>query len=157
MERNLSFDDIRRCGFATNLPIVSRYNLLEFNSPHNAPMWRRSLHDELGLFDTNYKSAGDYEFWMRCQVAGKTFFKSNVPHVAYYVNPEGLSTRPDTRGIMEANDITKRYCRLLISEHLTSIQSDFSHSLPGYDAEQDGGKSRYDVVQSCLKRLAFAP
>jgi glycosyltransferase involved in cell wall biosynthesis len=157
MERDLSFDDIRRCGFATNLPVVSRYNLLEFNSPHNAPMWRRSLHDELGLFDTNYKSAGDYEFWMRCQVAGKTFFKSNVPHVAYYVNPEGLSTRPDTRGIAEANDITKRYCRQLVSEHLTSTESDFFHALPGFDAEQDGGKSRYEVVQSCLRRLASAP
>ncbi|MEE7440266.1 glycosyltransferase [Methylobacterium oryzae] len=157
MERDLSFDEIRRCGFATNLPLVSRYNLLEFNSPHNAPMWRRNIHDELGLFDTNYKSAGDYEFWMRCQVAGKTFFKSNVPHVAYYVNPEGLSTRPDTRGIAEANDITKRYCRALVSEHLTSTETDFSRSIPGYDAEKDGGKSRYEVAQSCLRRLASAP
>lgn len=156
MERDLSFDEIRRFGFATNFPIVSRYNLLEFNSPHNAPMWRRSLHDELGLFDTNYKSAGDYEFWMRCQVAGKTFFKSNIPHVAYYVNPEGLSTRPDTRGIAEANEITKKYCRQLISNHLTSTESNFFHSLPGYDAEQDSGKSRYEVVQSCLRRLASA-
>jgi glycosyltransferase involved in cell wall biosynthesis len=154
MEGGLSFDDIRRCGFATNLPLVSRYNLLEFNSPHNAPMWRRSLHDELGLFDTNYKSAGDYEFWMRCQISGKTFFKSNIPHVAYFVNPEGLSTRPDTRGIEEASEITKKYCRKLISENLTSTESDFSQSLRGYHDEDDVGKLRYEVVQSCLRRLA---
>jgi FkbM family methyltransferase len=37
-----------------------------FVGPH--PMWRRSLHDKFGLFDSNYTSAGDYEFWLRiCQ------------------------------------------------------------------------------------------
>ncbi|MGE3310935.1 MAG: FkbM family methyltransferase, partial [Limisphaerales bacterium] len=29
------------------------------------PVWRRSLHDRYGLFDPAYKSAGDYEFWLR--------------------------------------------------------------------------------------------
>ena len=29
------------------------------------PMWRRSLHQELGLFDTRYRIAADYEMWMR--------------------------------------------------------------------------------------------
>ena len=119
-------------------------------------MWRRSLHDEIGMFDTNYKSAGDFEFWMRCQVSGKTFFKSNIPHVAYYVNPEGLSTRPDTRGVAEANDITKKYCKNLISEHLTTNEADFFQLIPSYNAEEGRGKSRYDVVQSCLRRLASA-
>ena len=29
------------------------------------PMWRRSLHEEYGYFDESYKSAGDWEFWLR--------------------------------------------------------------------------------------------
>lgn len=29
------------------------------------PMWRRSLHDELGVFDTRYRIAADYDMWMR--------------------------------------------------------------------------------------------
>ena len=33
------------------------------------PMWRRSLHDDLGWFDESLFAAGDYEFW--CRVATK--------------------------------------------------------------------------------------
>jgi glycosyltransferase involved in cell wall biosynthesis/predicted O-methyltransferase YrrM len=29
------------------------------------PMWRRSLHDQFGLFDAQLRSAGDYDFWLR--------------------------------------------------------------------------------------------
>ncbi len=28
-------------------------------------MWRKSLHDEIGYFDVKYKTAADYEFWLR--------------------------------------------------------------------------------------------
>ncbi len=61
-------------------------------------MWRRRLHDELGLFDTRYRSAGDYEFWLRCAAAGKVFHRVADPHVVYYQNPQGYSTRADTTG-----------------------------------------------------------
>lgn len=29
------------------------------------PVWRKALHDELGLFDTRYRIAADYDMWMR--------------------------------------------------------------------------------------------
>lgn len=29
------------------------------------PMWRRSVHDQLGLFDPSYVVAGDWDFWLR--------------------------------------------------------------------------------------------
>lgn len=38
------------------------------------PMWRKSLHDKYGLFDGKYKSAGDYEFWMRLAFNGVQFY-----------------------------------------------------------------------------------
>lgn len=107
-------------GYKSQVPVVTPYNLMLSNSPHNAPMWRRALHEEMGLFDASFRSAGDYEFWLRCIQAGKTFYKVNDPHVVYFVNPEGLSTRPDTRGIDEANRITKRHGRKLLSPWLLS-------------------------------------
>ena len=85
---DLSFDQVERFGFKSHLPIITPANMLLFNSPHNAPMWRKSLHDELGPFDNRYKSAGDWEFWMRCLASRKTFRKINIPHVVYYQNPE---------------------------------------------------------------------
>ncbi|MEA5523360.1 glycosyltransferase, partial [Limnoraphis robusta] len=29
------------------------------------PMWRKSIHEKVGLFDPNYKTSGDFEFWIR--------------------------------------------------------------------------------------------
>lgn len=38
------------------------------------PMWRRSLHDKLGLFDTQFKALADADWWARCHHVGKTKF-----------------------------------------------------------------------------------
>lgn len=116
-------------GYKSEVPVVTPYNLMLSNSPHNAPMWRRVLHDEIGMFDASFRSAGDYDFWLRCMQAGKTFFKVNDPHVIYFVNPEGLSTRPDTRGIDEANRITKRHGRKLLSPWLLTSDEEFTQEL----------------------------
>nr|WP_256354749.1 glycosyltransferase [Variovorax sp. dw_308] len=116
-------------GFKSEVPVVTPYNLMQSNSPHNAPMWRRSLHEEIGMFDEGFRSAGDYDFWLRCIQGGKTFFKLNDPHVVYFVNPEGLSTQPNTRGIDEANRSTKRHGRKLLSPWLLSSDEEFMREL----------------------------
>lgn len=79
------------------------------NPPHNAPMWRKNLHDELGFFDENYSSAGDYEFWFRCLFANKTFLKNRKKHVSYFYNPKGLSTKRGGAGLQESIQILKKY------------------------------------------------
>lgn len=60
--------------------------------PHNAPLWRRRLHDKNGLFDSSMRSAGDYEFWLRCVANGAEFKRLNKTLNVYYNNPNGLST-----------------------------------------------------------------
>ena len=151
-DASLSFDEVARFKFKSELPIVTANNLLVFNLPHNAPMWRRSLHEELGLFDTSFKSAGDWEFWHRCLWKGKKFFKVNTPHVVYYQNPEGLSTRPDTRGVEEAREVRKRYSRKLMSPYLLMSREAFAEAL-GIEPKWDWDLSYYDVVQRQLKLL----
>ena len=151
---NLDFETIARFGFSTELPIISRYNLLEFNSPHNGPMWRRSLHDEVGFFDPSFRSAGDFDFWMRCVLAGKTFYKSNDAHVAYYVNPRGLSTRADTPGAAEANRITKTFNRRLISPYVTMDDDRYAEKLGDLYAGPHEGKNRYAMAQSALRKMS---
>ena len=152
----LSFDEIAAFGHETNLPIITPSNLMRFNSPHNAPMWRKSLHDELGYFNTHFKSAGDYEFWMRCLAAGKCFYKLNDPHVVYYQNPNGLSTRSDTRGVVEAKEIHKTYGRKLVSENLVMPFEQFcSGKLLGVPAALDDRKhDRYAQTQHALRNAA---
>jgi GT2 family glycosyltransferase len=155
MDPDLPFDRIAAVGYKSDLPLVTPQGLMKLNPPHNAPMWRRRLHDELGLFDASFVSAGDYEFWMRCVVAGKTFYKLNDPHVAYYQNPEGLSTRPDTPGHEETRLVHKRYGRRLVSELLGIALDRFGATLGlGSDARH-GVASHAALVEVALRGAAL--
>lgn len=146
------FETVAQLGLKSDLPLVTGNNLLCYNSPHNAPMWRASLHQDLGLFDATFRSAGDYEFWLRCVLHQKTFYKLNTPHVVYYQNPEGVSTSPDTPGIVEARRLRHKYARKLISSYLLMSRQDFLKSLDG-DGRWKPGRPAYDVVQDALIRL----
>lgn len=154
---HLSFDEIAAFGYKTDLPVITPHNMLVFNPPHNAPMWRQSLHRELGGFDTTLWSAGDYEFWLRCLAAGKRFYKLNEPHVAYYQNPEGLSTRSDSTNDEESRRIRKQYARQLMPSNVVCDRAAFRQelglppSVPGHA----GDDSRYDDVQMALRNLAM--
>lgn len=93
---NLRWDSI-------NAQATQRYNFDEFsvekmlrgNLPHNNPMWRKSLHDKYGYFDSKYRSAADWEFWLRCATGGSQFKKHPEILGVYYFNPVGISTNPE--------------------------------------------------------------
>ena len=86
--------------FEKNTSGMKRYNFEQFskeamlrgNQPHNNPMWRKKLHDKHGYFDSKYKSAGDWEFFLRCAFGGEEFKKINDVLGLYYFNPNGIST-----------------------------------------------------------------
>jgi hypothetical protein len=107
LEPHLEWKQIVDKGFKTNLPPVTLSDLVLFgiNAPHNAPMWRRELHSELGLFNGSLKSAGDYDFWIKCAAQGKKFIKTRDCHVAYFVNPEGMSTGSESPSSSEEREL----------------------------------------------------
>lgn len=156
LDPTLSFAEIEAVGVKTELPSVTPHNIVHFNSPHNAPMWRKALHSDIGYFNDSLRSAGDWEFWVRCTVAGRTFFKLNDPHVAYYVNPEGISTRPDTPGVEEARRISKKLWSEVAPRASIEEPSDFLRrcsAIHGLTLSAVNG-SRYDHVQLLLRDLA---
>jgi len=53
------------------------------------PLWRRDLHKKYGLFRADYRSGGDYEFWLRISLKEKFL---HVPEVLglYLRNPGGV-------------------------------------------------------------------
>ena len=106
----------KRMGVVTNLPIVSSHNLLEFNSPNCAPMWRKSIHNLVGLFSEEFKIAGDLEFWLRCASRNIQFGLVVNPLIIYFRNPHGLSTRNDESLWNELRTIRTEYRELLINE-----------------------------------------
>jgi GT2 family glycosyltransferase len=110
----LSFEEIAAMGFVSELPQVTPTTLTQLNAPHNGPMWRRELHDAVGLFDARFKVVGDWEFWLRCATQGKRFHRIDAPHIAYFLNPDGLSTRPSASALEEHREVWRRYRGLLI-------------------------------------------
>lgn len=163
-EGKASFDRTAAIGVHSAAPVVTPYNLMLSNSPHNAPMWRRKLHDDVGMFDTSYRSAGDFDFWLRCVQADKTFFKINDPHVVYFVNPEGLSTRPDTRGIEEPDRARNEHAPKIISPWLVAADDEFVAEIgrrAGFaieiaPADRRLPDWRYTAVQTALRRCSAA-
>ena len=155
LDPELGFDQVESFGFKSSLPLVTPNNLLAYNSPHNAPMWRKRLHSELGPFDTTLKSAGDHEFWLRCLQAGKVFYKINTPHVVYYLNPDGISTRPGTTGVSEGRNIQRRYGRKLLSPDIYLDRESLSAKLETVSGITDvyNGGSTYERIQKLILSL----
>ena len=75
-----------------NFPQFTLENLKLTNMPHNNPMWRRSYHEKYGVFDAKYRSAGDWELWLRGASQGAQFKKIDNTLGLYYFNPTGIST-----------------------------------------------------------------
>jgi len=153
LDYRFDFESVSKCGFKSNLPIATVNNMLEFNSPHNAPMWRKRLHEEIGYFDPSYRSAGDYEFWLRCLKGGKIFLKTNTPHVVYYQNPEGLSTSADSPGLYEGRRAWRTHAEELMSPYFEKSRAEFARDIglvevPGTEV------SDYDLVQKRLRYFA---
>ncbi len=92
---------------------VSAESMMENNSPHCMPMWRKSLHERFGLFDITYPTAADFDFWMRCLEGGAKFQKLYETVGLYYYNPNGLSTNSRSSNMIEGAKIKEKYKHLL--------------------------------------------
>jgi len=101
------------------MPDFSRNNLLASCIVGPQPVWRRSLHEELGYFDEEYRCGADYEFWLRISE------KHNLIHVRdflglYLANKNGVSMKGD-QPQKEMLAIQERYRkRFLATPHLRS-------------------------------------
>jgi hypothetical protein len=91
-EANVRHKDLVNHQQRYNFENYSKEAMLRGNLPHNNPMWRRELHDKYGYFDEKYRSAADWDFWLRCAFGGEKFEKLGDVLGVYYFNPKGIST-----------------------------------------------------------------
>ncbi len=88
--------------------------------PMNHPMWRKSIHHKYGFFNEKYKSASDYEMWLRAVDKGAKFLKIDGIYGLFYNNPQGLSNNGEhTIQVKEILDIYKHVFNL---SHLNADQ-----------------------------------
>jgi glycosyltransferase involved in cell wall biosynthesis/Tfp pilus assembly protein PilF len=153
---NLPFEVIEQCGYKTDLPeVATKETMLEFNSPHNAPMWRKSLHDKVGLFNTSYRSGGDYELWMRALLQDAKLIKIKDATAVYYNNPTGISTRKESHGAYEAKEIQTIYQTLFQKDLFSMTAKDFvslSRDRLGFSGDIDKIQQKTETWQG---RITF--
>ena len=72
------------------------------------PMWRKSVHDEIGYFAENFQYAGEYEFW--CRLATKYSMKHIKKFIGlYYHNTQKIVNRDQYRYNFEVSQIKDKY------------------------------------------------
>lgn len=85
---NQTFNNHIRCGYSLK-PDYSPEIMLTGCHMGPQPMWRRSVHAEVALFDDALSSAGDYDFW--CRLALRYPFKHISRFLGLYLhNPTGI-------------------------------------------------------------------
>jgi glycosyltransferase involved in cell wall biosynthesis len=86
----------------------SRERLLLGCCVGSQPMWRKSLHNELGYFDETLVCSGDWDFWLR--VSSKYRFK-RIPEFLglYYYNKEGIEHGRRIHSWYERYMVGRRY------------------------------------------------
>ena len=105
-QENASFESHRPLG-TRDWPPYDRLSLLELCCVGPFPLWRRSLHEEIGYFDERYKSAADYEFWLRAALKHQFI---HVPEFLglYWLSEETVSRKGDLP-TLEYLQIQKKY------------------------------------------------
>jgi len=95
-------------------PEYSQERLLFGCCVGSQPMWRKSLHTELGYFDDTLTCAGDWDFWLR--ISSKYKFK-HIPEFLglYYHNEDGIEHGKKIHSLYERYKVGKRYGNPYIS------------------------------------------
>jgi glycosyltransferase involved in cell wall biosynthesis len=89
-------------------PEFSMQRLLNNCCVGSQPVWRKSLHDEIGLFDETLTCAADWDFWIRAAQ------KHNFKHISqvlglYYRNEQGIEHGRKIHSLYERYAVGRRY------------------------------------------------
>jgi hypothetical protein len=151
LDRDLDWTSVVNIGAISQSPVVTLTELAWFgmNPPHNGPIWKRDLHSRVGLFDENFRSAGDYEFWLRVIDHGGNFAKMLEPTVGYYINPDGMSTSAKSPSTQEEQDLQKKYRSIINLK--SSILPDINLNENYANHPWDGAETLTEIVLEKLR------
>lgn len=143
---NMCFDSHIRTGYSIK-PDYSSSIMLHGCHMGPQPMWRKSLHDDLGYFDEQLTAAGDYEFW--CRIACKYSMRHLPEFLGLYLhNPVGICNS-NTRRAADESELVKSKYRCLLPLPASDLPTGFYYK----DAVTSG---RYvNICMITFNRLEF--
>jgi len=90
-------------------PEYSYSQLLIGNHVGSTPIWRRCVHNDIGLFNSRFTCAGDWEFWLRIATNCGKLGRISLPISQYFFNPKGIEHGDPLISLDECTVIQKRY------------------------------------------------
>ncbi len=82
----------------------------------HAPMTRRSVVNDVGVFAEDLVVLEDWEFWMRCALANVAFARETTPNSRALIRMHALSATRDRHRILDATvELRQRFERLALS------------------------------------------
>jgi glycosyltransferase involved in cell wall biosynthesis len=144
--------------FADN-PRTVKYYYPEFFAPLSLlfhqfgcqPLWRKRIHDTVGMFDGEMRAAGDWEFTIRCSIRGIRARK--VQHVlgSFLNRADSISTQ-DATSEKEQALVRARYLNKV------SILALYKHEGYAIETPDDQAQVYTDfMVQACATSLPWRP
>lgn len=127
---NQTFDQAIRCGYHIR-PDYSPEIMLSGCHMGPQPMWRKNIHDEIGYFSEELRSAGDYEFW--CRTALK-YMMMHIPQFLglYFENPRGFANSDTGLSARESLRIQIQY-----GEFLPAPLGDYTNNFQYWENRAD--------------------
>jgi len=113
--------------------------------PHQGTFVRRSVFEEVGLFNEFFKIRMDYDFFCRCRRAGKRFWCSPVAITYYDLN--GISSVDKYRFEKEGLAV-----RLLYDDRVEEREKEVVEFLAGEDGAGKAGKGDRDGEEEPLEQ-----
>lgn len=110
----LIFDNQSGIGNLWNASKASRFSLYRASLPHPATIYKKGSFEKCGVFNTTYKVASDYEWFMRAIVKYKLKFK-RIDLIITLFNKGGISTKKDHTDLIqnEKERVRKTYFSFL--------------------------------------------
>ena len=95
------------------------------------PMFRKSMIEKNGGFNSNFKHANDWELWLRCVRTGSKFKKVHNRVGLYYFNPAGVTTSAEkfSSKIKEEASLFMEYKDVIGEENFNKYRQYFSQGL----------------------------
>lgn len=99
--------------------------------PGPMPMFKVSMIEKNGNFNTNFKHANDWELWLRCVRGGSKFLKVHDKVGLYYLNPDGVTTSPKNfkTKIKEEATLFMEYRDIIGEKNFKKYKNYFSQGL----------------------------
>jgi len=99
--------------------------------PGPMPMFKKSMIERSGGFNSEFKHANDWELWLRCVRDGSEFLRVNSRVGLYYFNPDGVTTSADkfTSKIKEEATLFTEYKDVIGEDNYNKYKQYFSQGL----------------------------